>query len=64
MQGTIYTEINCYYIYEYSFLINEIDDYLRKCNFIRFVTETIKDDIRSTIYRNVFNIKKNYKLIL
>jgi hypothetical protein len=49
MQDTIYAEINCCYIHEYSFLINEIDDYLRKHNFTRFVTETIKDDTRSTI---------------
>jgi hypothetical protein len=49
MESTIYKEINCYYIHEYSFFINEIDDYLRKHNFTRFVTETIKDDTRSKI---------------
>ena len=64
MESTIYKEINCYYIHEYYFFVNEIDDYLRKHNFTRFVTDTIKDDIRSKIQRNVFNIKKIYKLIL
>ena len=30
-------------------LINKIDDYSKKHEFTRFVTETIKDDIRITV---------------
>lgn len=55
----IYTEINYDYIYENCALINEIDDYLTKYDFIRFKTKTIKNDGRP-MWGDALYVKKKF----
>jgi len=56
----IYTEINYDYVYEECALINEIDEYLNKHNFIRFATKTIKDDHGKPVWGDAFYVKKKF----
>jgi FkbM family methyltransferase len=56
----IYTEINYEYIYENCALINEIDDYLEKYNFIRFKTEYIKDSYGKPMWGDAIYVKKKF----
>jgi len=56
----IYTEINYDYIYENCALINEIDDYLSKHDFIRFKTKAIKDDDGRPMWGDALYVKKKF----
>lgn len=56
----IYTEINYDYIYENCALINEIDDYLTKHDFIRFKTKTIKDNDGRPMWGDALYVKKKF----
>lgn len=56
----IYTEINYDYIYENCALINEIDDYLSKHDFIRYKTKTIKDDDGRPMWGDALYVKKKF----
>jgi hypothetical protein len=56
----IYTEINYDYVYQDCALINEIDDYLTKYDFTRFVTETIKDDTGMPVWGDALCVKNKF----
>lgn len=56
----IYTEINYDYVYEDCALINEIDEYLKKYNFIRFATKNIKDNRGKPVWGDAFYVQKRF----
>jgi hypothetical protein len=56
----IYTEINYDYVYEECALINEIDEYLNKHNFIRFATKIVNDDHGKPVWGDALYVQKKF----
>ena len=55
----IYTEVNSDYVYKNCALVHEIDDYLKKYNFIRVETYWVTKNGESQGWGDAFYIKKN-----